>query len=1180
MKMIATPLKHPGVCLSSEASQRRNMSMHAIFFDSIPSGTLTPVKDLVKYRNTSLKLNDHKKNQFLEMTTLNNKKIFQSTVLAEATVSNSSLDISVIKPNKDRLKNQENYESPGKIFQRMKEKVLRDKQGQASRDSLLEPPKSESTKILTPNRAEKRLLQHTYLCEEKENNKPSQSDNNSLKVKQKIQHQQEKKGPLHNLTYELLVLKQEHENISAAGVSLSTAQSAKPVFHSKENTVATSNSTKGTFILENIDSAYEKSQNTTVETPSTNCVPTNSGSQLMVSESKVTTEATSQQETKEGNEKTVSIETDLLCSMNSTCKIVLATPRLNITIPRRSERKKKLSPPSIFQTITNGAKKNKVIQLQEWMIKISNDNTAICVEGKLTNVGDIYWHSNIIIERIEHNKLRTLSGNIYILKGMIDRISMKEAGYPNYIIRKFMYGFPKNWKEHIDNFLEQLRTCKKKGKKARQKRKTGRSLPNIPKSLKNNAGEDQTDVLQRASITYDLDCDNLELKKNKCPVLLGASELNVCHSNHQNKLPLKLPDDQINNTIQNGERDDLSNQELTEKKEYKKLSSKKLENCERTNERIIKSQKQERYEKSDIPTDILTSREQFFSDEERKCMALSQKKAYILVTPLKSKKVIEQKCMKYNLSPTTIKAITDSAMSDHQKESESDLNKTTSSIRRPTRTLENTFEYSVGHKSKNKEDCGERDLLTVNEKIKIPTPKKDQMATCNLKKNTRLSALKKTENQVATSFHKHQSSSDLSSEDSKTVKEVERKSRIVKKTKARNTKETVVPLSKSTRNTTRNIPVISETEESENEYHVKQKKVRPSSKENVQESGVRNEFPVVEGIGSDKMNRHPSECLPGLTQDEEWNEKELQKLHRAFASLPKHKPGFWSDIAMAVGSRSAEECQKKYMEDPRGKRFRKHVTKKKPAKPKVQNGKIGNADKKQTVKITAKVGTLKRKQQMRTFLEQLPKDDHDDFFSTTPLQNRRVLLPSFQNHQEEDDILPNIDTNPTTPSSVIFPLAKTPQCQHVSPGMLTSINRNDCDKYVFHMQKNHKNNGGIVWGNVRKKTVETDFSTPTSRRKTAFSKGNILTCILYKTQFCYADGTKINCSQVDRPTTWFLIVVFNFIEHTFKNVLRLFIKFLFADLGDNSSIGKLFTDAMESLDEEEKDYYFSNSDSA
>lgn len=53
---------------------------------------------------------------------------------------------------------------------------------------------------------------------------------------------------------------------------------------------------------------------------------------------------------------------------------------------------------------------------------------------------------------------------------------------------------------------------------------------------------------------------------------------------------------------------------------------------------------------------------------------------------------------------------------------------------------------------------------------------------------------------------------------------------------------------------------------------------------------------------------------------------------------------------------------------------------------------MGDADKKQMIKITAKVGTLKRKQQMRNFLEQLPKDDHDDFFSTTPLQNQRVVV--------------------------------------------------------------------------------------------------------------------------------------------------------------------------------------------
>uniref|UniRef100_F7ICH8 Mis18-binding protein 1 n=2 Tax=Callithrix jacchus TaxID=9483 RepID=F7ICH8_CALJA len=1135
--MIATPVKHPRIYLPSEtSSQRKDLPMDAIFFDSIPSGTLTPVKDLVKYQNSSLKLNDHKKNQFLEMTTFNNKNIFQSTMLAEAAISNSSLDISVIKPNKDGLKNKANYESPGKIFQRMKEKVLRDKQEQPSRNnSLLEPQKSGSSETFTPNRVGKNLLQHTYLCEEKENNKLFQSDNSSLRdktltsvqevslessnndtfllVQQKIQCQQEKKVPLHNLTYELPTLNQEQENFLAAEApnkALTRAQLAKQILHSKENTVATTGSKKDTFVLEGIDSADEKFQNTNAETLNTNCVPI--GSLLTVSESERRTEGTSQQEVKEGDEKAVPGVTGLPGSTKDTCKIVLATPRLHITIPRRSKRNVSKLSPRIFQTITNEVKKNQVVQLQEWMIKSINNNTAICVEGKLIDITNIYWHSNVIIERIEHNKLRTLSGNIYILKGMIDRFSMKEAGYPNYLIRKFMFGFPENWKEHIDNFLEQLRAGEKNREKARKKQKTRRSVPDIRKSMKNGAQENQRDTIQRATTTYSLDYDNSELKNNKHSELPGATELNMCHSNCQSKPSLRFPDDQINNTIQNERGYDLSNQELIGKKEYK-MSSKKLKNGERTNEKLIKSQKQETTEESDISIDILTSREQFVPDEERKYITINQRKACILVTPLKSRKVIEQRCMRYNLSSDTIKAVTDFVTPEHQKESP---------VNKSMGTSENTFEDC---KSKNKEDCNERDLLSVSKKIKISNLEKEQMLTSDSKKNAKLlPKLKKIENQVAMSFYKHQSSPDLSSEESETEKEIKRKAGVVKKTKARNTKELVVHLRKSTRNTTSNIPMISEpaTEENENEFYVKQKKARPVVKETLQKSCVRKEFPITEAIGAEKSNMHSLECLPGLIQDKEWNEEELQKLHCAFASLPKHKPGFWSNVAAAVGSRSAEECQRKYMENPRGKRSQKHVTKKKPANSKDQNGKRGDADQKQTIKITAKVGTLKRKQQMRDFLEQLPKDDHDDFFSTAPLQHQRILLPSFQDSEDDDDILPNMDKNPATPSSVVFPLAKTPQCQHVSPGMLASINRNDCDKYVFRMQKFHKGNGGVVWGNIKKKLVETDFSAPTSRKKTPFNP----------------------------------------------------------DLGENSGIGKLFTNAMESLDEEEKDYYFSNSDSA
>uniref|UniRef100_A0A8C9NU78 Mis18-binding protein 1 n=1 Tax=Serinus canaria TaxID=9135 RepID=A0A8C9NU78_SERCA len=116
-----------------------------------------------------------------------------------------------------------------------------------------------------------------------------------------------------------------------------------------------------------------------------------------------------------------------------------------------------------------------------------------------------------------------------------------------------------------------------------------------------------------------------------------------------------------------------------------------------------------------------------------------------------------------------------------------------------------------------------------------------------------------------------------------------------------------------------------------------------------------------------------------------WSEKELQKLHKAITAFPKHRSGFWQEVAMAVGSRSAQECQEKYLEEQQGKGSKQQPRKTTLEKPEKKDP----ADKKEPV-ITAKVGTLKRKQQMREFLEHLPKDNHDDIFTATPLQNRRV----------------------------------------------------------------------------------------------------------------------------------------------------------------------------------------------
>ncbi|XP_004612230.2 mis18-binding protein 1 [Sorex araneus] len=1132
--MIATPLKHTEFHLSSEtSSQRKNTPMDAVFFDNIPSGTLTPMKDLVRYQNSSSKLDRHKKNKFLEKKVFDNKNILQSTMLAEATTSNSSLDISVIKPNRDEFKDKANYETPEKAFQRMKEKILREKQDQVSRNHLLKTPISENNKIFTPNRAEKRILRHTYLCEEKEN-RSLHSGNSSLEsllqnvrlepsniflsAEQKIKCQQQKKSPLHNLTHELSNLNPEHGKVSAVGVS-NKAQFAKQILHSKENTVATTELKKNTFVLESVDSVCEKSLNTTVQTLNTNSVSGENGVESVVSESNVTTKGVSLQTTMEQNEKRKPRETDLPSTVNDTCKIVLATAKSHIKIPAKSKRNAtQLSPLSI---ITNGVTKNKVVQLKEWIIKIINNNTAICVEGRLMDITDMYWHSNTIIERIEYNKVRTLSGNIYILKGIIDKNAMREEGYPNYLIRKFMFGFPEKWKEYVDNFLEKLRMCGKKGGKAQQKQKTGRFLSDTQESVKNRTGENQSAVLQRAHTTYDLDCDHLEQKNCMQSRLPGNTELNVCCKNHHTK-PVMLLGDQINNTVQNREEYDLSDQELLRKKKSQTLSSNKFRNHERkTDERIIKSQRQEYSEDSNMSMDILTSRVQCFSEKGRKDLTLKHKEPYLLVTPLKSKKMIQQKCTEYNLSSSTMKAVIDFVLQkdikkEHQKENKSDLNETTNLVRKSN--TQDTFMYSMEHKDK--EESSIRDILTIEQNITISNLKKEQMITSDLGKNTvYLSKSKKTENQVTVSLSSQQSSSDLSTEERETEKEIRRRTRVIK-TRGTSSKQTSVHLRKNTAHATKKISVLSESEseESETEDHIKQKKAKYSAKKTLQKSCITNKFPVIKPTSCDKTDRHSLECSSSVNQNEEWNEKELQKLHCAVASLPKHKPGFWSDVSMAVGSRSAEDCQRKYTEDSQRKGSKKHVTEKRPVNLKGQKGKKADADKKQTIEITAKVGTLKRKQQMRDFLEHMPKDDHDDFFNATPLQNKRVLLPSLLVSQE-DDILPEMDRNSTSPSSIIFPLAKTPTCQHVSPSMLATVKRGDCDKYVFHMQKNHKNKGGIVWGNVKKKTVGTSFSAP--RRKTMFNQ----------------------------------------------------------ELGENSGIGKLFTDAMESLDEEEKDYYFSDSDS-
>uniref|UniRef100_A0A3P8U6R4 Uncharacterized protein n=1 Tax=Amphiprion percula TaxID=161767 RepID=A0A3P8U6R4_AMPPE len=187
-----------------------------------------------------------------------------------------------------------------------------------------------------------------------------------------------------------------------------------------------------------------------------------------------------------------------------------------------------------------------------------------------------------------------------------------------------------------------------------------------------------------------------------------------------------------------------------------------------------------------------------------------------------------------------------------------------------------------------------------------------------------------------------------------------------------------------------------------------------------------------------------SRVIPQEQDMDEWTEEELLKLREAVSYYPKHMAGYWEKVARMVGTRSTEEC---YNQDTS--QGTSQTPAKKAKKPK--NEKVEAAKPPDIPLISARVGTLKRKQQVRQFLENMPKEDVDDVFSSAYMQNKRFEMPSLCLSEDHNCT----ELEPMTPMSSCFSEVKTPQCLYITPGMMGSPNRND-DKYVYQLQKRMK----------------------------------------------------------------------------------------------------------------------------
>ncbi|XP_040974371.1 mis18-binding protein 1 isoform X2 [Aquila chrysaetos chrysaetos] len=800
-----------------------------------------------------------------------------------------------------------------------------------------------------------------------------------------------------------------------------------------------------------------------------------------------------------GVEKT--LETNSQKPSQCLCSIMFSSPEVHI--PRRQKPKEgytvALNKPHTDQ-VAEKADKEKNICLTSWRIKVMDGNTAIYVEGKRKDMKDLSWHSNAIMERIAHNQVKTSSGSIYLLQGNIDSASMRKEGFPYRFIKRFTYGFSKKWKEYVEEFLEKRRRKEQKQNKqntVEDEDEEGDSV--VDTDVLKNAEGSARDVKtpETRNTTYEVlpRSDKNAYTTPEHSSILDSSRV-YTRSGRLVKPPLsfwcgqrEFVDQKLNVNIEEGGIDYLSMMFISAKSQTKTSSnSKKNKRKEKmkTTEETPKSRSQGKNNAKGVSSKRETksagSKARYFvsddDDESGHAIRSTEMKTQLSVkmTPLNTEVV-----NKHNYN---------SRISGRTKEKrDAEYGELT--------VCQQTYKYSL--RSAEQQDKH----LTEELSSKDQEEESSEDIPLSIKRKTK--PLLKQETQTSKSSSNRKSSQDDANKvscEQRTIKRstnshnVPLRQSVPESTDSSGLLEGKTPSSKSSTShlpdkamrTRRRInppryllESDTETKTSEEEYHVKEKNSKASDKKtNCEVSNTA----MSSAAKSREPEREKMQKSLELFQRETdgWSEKELQKLYRATASFPKHRNGFWVEVAMAVGSRSAEECYEKYVEQQQAKGSKTH------AKKTTTSGKSEQKDKQEPVMITAKVGTFKRKQQMRDFLDHLPKDNHDDIFTATPFQNRRVKLPTFWGSRDDDDDGFALTDNPITPSSAVFPMVKTPQCEHISPGMLVPINRNDYDRHVFRMQKNMQGSRG-TWDKVKKKSAEGVLGTPASRR-TQFSFEN------------------------------------------------------------------------------------------
>ncbi|XP_052057532.1 mis18-binding protein 1-like [Mytilus californianus] len=128
--------------------------------------------------------------------------------------------------------------------------------------------------------------------------------------------------------------------------------------------------------------------------------------------------------------------------------------------------------------------------LTDWIIRPIG-TSDICVDGKKSGTEE-YWHSTAIDYIIDKRTLVTTSGTVYKIQGQISQLDMLESGFSKRVIKKFINGFPKSWKNYVKEHFNGL------------SRRSGSERYLTPKAQKPGTSDVSSEVYTPTGMVYEL----------------------------------------------------------------------------------------------------------------------------------------------------------------------------------------------------------------------------------------------------------------------------------------------------------------------------------------------------------------------------------------------------------------------------------------------------------------------------------------------------------------------------------------------------------------------------------------------------------------------------------------------------------------------------------------------------